>query len=350
MLGPEISAAAFLERLLPMWRSGAARVSDRRFAELLVSERAAILSLIEDALDRRADAPTWMVDRRRLPAAWNDVEPSAAATGPRRWEITLAGDLRVDGVAVCSGPVAGLRALGRELHERGYPRLTREVVEAFRLREPGKGEPVSAGGLSATTQGLIRLLSSAGASEVAVRAYLGLGAAHWRAHQVAPGAQTWLHAELVRMMPLTPTEAAWALESDEPHGWRLALDLLRRTEALGLATQTRPGRWARTEAGEALAREAGGPSDLPREHGLDSLAFRRERDVMAGDAGAHRRTTVIHIADGFQQRNRWRIFHQIAGCTGANGFKHRFIIFFDGQHNAIDIRLFFLDLANAFDA
>ena len=111
MLGPEISAAAFLERLLPMWRSGAARVSDRRFAELLVSERAAILSLIEDALDRRADAPTWMVDRRRLPAAWNDVEPSAAATGPRRWEITLAGDLRVDGVAVCSGPVAGLRVL-----------------------------------------------------------------------------------------------------------------------------------------------------------------------------------------------------------------------------------------------
>jgi hypothetical protein len=310
MLGPEISAAAFLERLLPVWRSGAARVSDRRFAELLVSERAAILSLIEDALERRADAPTWMVDRRRLSGAWNDVEPSAAATGPRRWEITLGGDLRVDGVAVCSGPVAGLRALGRELHERGYPRLTREVVEAFRLREPGRGELVSADGLSATTQGLIRLLSSAGASEVAVRAYLGLGAAHWRAHQVAPGARTWLHAKLARMMPLTPTEAAWALEFDEPHGWRLALDLLRRTEALGLATQTRPGRWVRTEAGEALAREAGGPSDLrevwivraePRNEFPDAAVSVAESDLelaLNQRAGSTREIPILALLRG----------------------------------------------------
>jgi len=72
----------------------------------------------------------------------------------------------------------------------------------------------------------------------------------------------WLHDRLIKHMPLSVTEAAWVIELDAARGWQLALDLLRHIEALGLTTQSRPGRWVLSRAGEKVLVGLGGPVDL----------------------------------------------------------------------------------------
>jgi len=212
---------------------------------------------------------------------------------PERWHITQAGNLRIDGRDVASGPTLGLRALGRFLHDVGYPKVTTKHRLLFRLGRPDvPQDPVKlraaiaavrnshlrpetliaqdwirlsdAGReppqveLSPVTAQLIRQLAVDGGQWERAGVYLGLSADQWEAHSVtilptAPG--PWA-MQVLRMLPAQTRVVSWVLGLEEPLGSGVAWDLLRGLQGRGLANHhVVTGEWCLTPQGEASLKD-----------------------------------------------------------------------------------------------
>ena len=209
---------------------------------------------------------------------------------PERWHITQAGNLRIDGRDVASGPTLGLRALGRFLHDVGYPKVTTKQRLLFRLGRPDvpqdylklraaidavrnshvrpetliaqdwisqidAGQAPDQVELSPVTAQLIRQLALDGGKWEGAGIYLGLTADQWQAHKGVTSLPTppgpWA-MQVLRMLPAQPRVVSWVLGLEEPLGSGVALDLLRGLQGRGLANhRVVTAEWCLTPRGEA---------------------------------------------------------------------------------------------------
>jgi len=207
---------------------------------------------------------------------------------PARWHLTQAGNLRIDGADVASGPTRGLRALGSFLHDVGYPRVTAQHRLLFRVGRPGVPQELSklraavralrdshvrpetmiapdwirlsdAGReparveLSPVTAQLIRRLALDGGQASGAGVYLGLSEEQWDVHagETQPSPPGPWAMEVLRILPAHPRVIGWVLHLEEPLGGGVVYEFLLHLQRRGLANRRLPNEWCLTPQGQA---------------------------------------------------------------------------------------------------
>jgi len=262
---------------------------------LLTEDRPQIEVLIQARRERRiSDTPwcdrvrTWPVRQNLIPRslAKKEVEldkavcegrkPTSRLLGlvtkegdgytrtrrPPRWSVTAGLNLKIDGVEVASGPVAGLCALGRYLHDLGYPEVGEQLRKAFGLHEPFEHDDAVA--LSDVTQAIVADLLAEGLTWETAGKYLGVGREQWHCvHTRTPTTPGRLGTKALRCISAGghPRVVAWILGLTQSHGLAMASELLQHLQGLGLAANRNGDEWSASKAGRALIRAKGGPID-----------------------------------------------------------------------------------------
>lgn len=209
---------------------------------------------------------------------------------PMRWHITQAGNLRVSGVDVASGPTPALRRFGTFLHDVGYPNVTAKHLRAFDLGKPDTprnpiklkaaiealreahrrpeteiarawvelsdaGQDIDSVALSSVTRQIIRQLAWDGGQATTSGAYLGVSVEHWQENADTllrddfdePGAWAQL---VLRILPAHPRVVSWTLELAEPLGAGVVMDLLQDMQRRGYVNRRLKNEWCITPQGE----------------------------------------------------------------------------------------------------
>lgn len=209
---------------------------------------------------------------------------------PMRWHITQAGNLRVSGVDVASGPTPALRRFGTFLRDVGYPNVTAKHLRAFDLGKPDTprnpiklkaaiealreahrrpeteiarawvelsdaGQDIDSVALSSVTRQIIRQLAWDGGQATTSGAYLGVSVEHWQENADTllrddfdePGAWAQL---VLGILPAHPRVVSWTLELAEPLGAGVVMDLLQDMQRRGYVNRRLKNEWCITPQGE----------------------------------------------------------------------------------------------------